>query len=115
MQYSITIAVFLLLSLIAVLISGAPLKVHAIDISALFIALVIPSMIAYKNDIKKSFFIWFLGGIIGILYWDMLATYVIVKKEIFMGWYILYPIGITSIMLLQIIIKFISRQQHNAL
>jgi len=105
----ITVIVFILLSIISLYMSGAPLKVHAIDISALFIAFVIPNIVSYKKDIKKSFYIWLLGSIIGIFYWDVLTSYAIVKKEIFMWWYIIYPVCILSIMLLQIIIKYINR------
>lgn len=107
--------VFLLLSLISVVMSGAPLKVHAVDVSALFIAFVIPSVITNKNGSKNPLLIWLLGSIVGILYWDIVAAYVIVKKELFMSWYIVYPVGISLIILLQITTKYISRKKHNAL
>jgi len=35
-------------------------------------------------------------------------TLVIVKRELFMGWYILYPVGLTGLILLQLAVKYIS-------
>ena len=85
--------------------SGAPARVHAVDISALFIAFVVPGLIV-KN--KKKLYIWLFGAVIGLLYWDVLSASVIVKREILMGWYIVYPVGAIAILLLQFITKYIN-------
>ena len=88
--------------------SGAPLRVHLVNIAALFIALVIPNLIVIIKNIKKPLYVWFFGGVIGLLLWDIFSTYVIAKKEIFMGWHIIYPIGIFGLLSLQTFIKYIS-------
>jgi hypothetical protein len=88
--------------------SGAPFKVHAVNMSALFLAFVIPSIIVNIKNIKKPFYIWLLGSVIGILLWDTLSAFVIVKRELFMGWYIIYPIGITALVSLQLLVNYIN-------
>ena len=37
---------------------------------------------------KKQLFIWSLGAAAGLLFWDIVSAQVIVKREVFMGWYI---------------------------
>ena len=106
----ITVGVFLLLSIVSIIFYGAPFRAHAVDITALFIALLIPKFITKNKENKKQIYIWLLCGVIGILYWDVLSSFVIVKKEIFMGWYIIYPFGIVAILLVQAIIKFINKK-----
>lgn len=103
-----TVVVFILLSLASIVISGAPLRVHAVNISALLIAFVIPSLISKYKANKKQIYIWLFGGIIGLLYWDVLSAFVIVKREIFVGWYIVYPAGIVAILFLQTLVKYIN-------
>ena len=102
----ITILVFLALSLVFITISEAPFKVHVVDISALFVAFVIPSIISIMKDNKNQKYIWLVGATIGLLYWDILFSSVIVKRELFMGWYVIYPIGIGALYLLQIITMY---------
>jgi len=92
----------------SILISGAPFKVHVVDISALFIAFVIPGLIASTKKAKRPIYIWLVGSIIGLLFWDVFSAYVIVKREIFMGWYFVYPIGVTMLVLLQLLVKYIN-------
>ena len=103
-----TVIIFILLSLISLVISGAPLRVHAVDISALFIAFVLPGLFTNKKENKKQIYIWLFGGVVGLLYWDALSALVIGKREIFMGWYIVYPVGILAILLLQLLVKYIN-------
>lgn len=106
----ITVGAFLLLSIVSIIFYGAPFRVHAVDITALFIALLIPNLIAKNKENKKQIYIWLLGGVIGIFYWDVLSSFVIVKKEIFRWWYIIYPVGIAGIILIQAIIKYINQK-----
>lgn len=98
-----------MISLVSIVMSGAPVRVHAVDISALFIAFVVPGVLAINKNNKKQFYIWLFGAVIGLLYWDVLSAYVIVKKEILMGWYIVYPAGVVVILLLQLLVKFINK------
>lgn len=109
-QFSITMVVFLLLSLISVVMSGAPLKVHAVDVSALFIAFVISGLIANNKETKKQYFVWLFGGVFGLLFWDVLSAYVIVKREIFMGWYIIYPVGLSALFILHSLVNYINKK-----
>ncbi len=100
--------VFVVLSLISIFSSGAQFIVHFINILSLFIALVIPSFIINLQKIKKPFLIWIFSAIVGILFWDIFYSLIIVKKELFMYWYIIYPVGIISLVILQIFIQYIS-------
>jgi hypothetical protein len=88
--------------------SGAPLRVHAVDIFALFIAFVIPGLIANNKEVKKQYLVWLFGGVFGLLFWDVLSSYVIVKREIFMGWYIIYPVGLSAFLILHLLVKYIN-------
>ena len=88
--------------------SGAPARVHAVDISALIIAFVVPGLIVKNKKNKKKLYIWLFGAVIGLLYWDVLSASVIVKRELLMGWYIVYPVGAIAILLLQFITKYIN-------
>jgi hypothetical protein len=90
------------------MISGAPPRVHAVDISTLFIAFVVPGLMGINKEYKSQLFVWLFGAAIGMLYWDIFSSYVIVKKEIFMYWYIVYPIGIIFLSLFQLLAKYIN-------
>jgi uncharacterized protein YacL len=102
--------VFVTLSLMPIIFSEAPFRVHLIDALSLFIAFVVPSLITSLKKVKKPFLLWIIGAIIGILFWDIFSSFVITKKEIFMSWYIVYPIGIISLLLLQITVQYISNR-----
>ncbi len=109
MRHSYTIlGIFIIFSAISIAISGAPIRVHVVDISALFIAFVAPGFIARNKEIKTQFYIWLLGAVIGLFAWDILSAYIIAKREIFMGWFIIYPIGIVGLVLLQVAVKYIN-------
>ena len=107
---SITVIVFLLLSLAYVLTSGAPLRVHSVDIVAFAISFVVPGIVAQKQQTVNPLVIWFAGGIFGIFFWDIGSAYVIVKRELFMGWSIVYPTGVVGLLLLQLLVKYISKK-----
>jgi hypothetical protein len=62
------------LSVLSIAISGAPIRVHVVDISTLFIAFVIPGLIAFNKEIKNQLSIWLLGAVIGLLLWDVLSN-----------------------------------------
>jgi hypothetical protein len=105
------IDVFLLLSVASLLFwRGAPLRVHVIDITAFFVAFVIPSVLAFDLSLKKQLAIWLVGGTAGLFLWDIGSAYVIVKRELFMGWPILYPVGLGGLWLLQIAVKYIDKK-----
>lgn len=106
------IGVFALLSMLSLLIwNGPPLRVHAVDIAAFFLAFVVPGLLGSYvgcNSFKKVVMVWLLGGLIGLFLWDAGSALVIVKRELFMGWYILYPLGLMGLILLQLTVKYIS-------
>ena len=102
--------IFILLSVISVMSSGAPFKVHSVNVTALFIAFFIPNLLAKNKENKKRIIIWLSGSIIGMFYLDLLSSLVIVKKEIFFRWYISYPVGIAFILILQALTKYIDRK-----
>ena len=109
LRHSLTIlGIFLILSAISIAISGAPIRVHAVDIAALFVAFAAPGLTALNKETKTQLYIWLLGAVIGLFVWDVLSACVIVKREIFIGWYIIYPIGMLGLVLLQVAIKYIN-------
>ncbi len=86
------------------------MRVHAVDISAFFIAFVVPGVLGFNLSLKKQLVTWLVGGIIGLFLWDVGSAYVIVKRELFMGWPILYPLGLIGLCLLQVAVKCIDRK-----
>jgi hypothetical protein len=117
-KYVMTIIViYAILSTALLLISGAPIRVNLVDIASFFIAFVVPGMLAFHlNRMNQVIMVWLVGGGIGLFMWDVVSTLVIVKRELFMGWYILYPIGLTGLVLLQIVVKYISdKAPYNAI
>jgi hypothetical protein len=104
-----TIGVFVLLSILSLLIwNGPPLRVHAVDITAFFFAFVVPGLLALYTGPKKEVIVWLLGGAVGIFLWDAGSALVMLKRELFMGWYVLYPLGLIGLVLLQLAVKYIS-------
>lgn len=51
-------------------------------------------------------YIWLAGAIVGLLLWDIMSSFVIVKRELFYGWFIIYPVGLLALYLLQLLTKF---------
>ena len=96
---------FLVLSLGSIFLSGAPVKADAVNIVCFFVALVLGTVAAekIKSDIP-TYVIWIIVGLAGLFAWDVASSVVIVKAEVFMGWYILYPIGLLGILCLQIMV-----------
>jgi len=103
------IGIFVLLSVLSLLIwNGAPLRVHAVDIAAFFVAFVAPGLLAFNLGRKKQVVIWLVGGTIGLFLWNLGSAFVIVKRELFRGWLFLYPLGLIGLVLLQSVVKYIS-------
>ena len=76
----VVFTIFLLISVVSVLISGAPIRVHAVNIFALFIAFIVPSLAAVKFN---KYVIWLCGAVLGIIVFDIGSAYVISKRELF--------------------------------
>ena len=106
----VSIAIFTVVSLASIAVSGAPFKVHLVNVSCFFLAFVVGAVAAerYKNSINKSV-TWLLCGVTGLLLWDGLSALVIVKAEVFMGWYLKYPIGLLGILFLHFLVWLICR------
>ncbi|WP_189484276.1 hypothetical protein [Alishewanella tabrizica] len=106
----VSVSIFAMLSLTSVLVSGAPLKVHLVNIFCFFLAFVVGAVAAerYKNSMNRLV-IWLLSGAAGLLLWDGLSALVIVKAEFFMGWYLKYPIGLLGILLLHFLVWLVCR------
>jgi hypothetical protein len=50
-----------------------------------------------KSDLS-IYVIWLVVGLVGLFAWDVVSSLIIVKAEVFMGWYILYPAGLLGIL-----------------
>jgi len=105
-----TVVVFIVLSLVFIVVSDAPFKVHAVDISALFIAFVIPSLVINAVKEKQQLYILLFCAVAGLLFWDILTAYIIVKRDVFMGWYVFYPVGFLVLFMLHILVKYLNKK-----
>lgn len=63
---------------------------------------------AFNLRRKNKVLIWLLGAGIGLFLWDVSSAFVIVKRELFMERFFLYPLGLIGLLLLQFIVKYIS-------
>ena len=100
------------LSVLSVALSGPPAIVHAVNIGCFFVAFVVGTVLAERRTGNvPSYVIWVLLGTLGLLLWDILSSFVVVKAEIFMGWYILYPLGLVGLVALQLIAITTSKLQ----
>ncbi|MEX1215548.1 hypothetical protein [Saccharospirillum sp.] len=103
---------FVVLSVLSLVVSGAPLRVNAVNIGCFFVAFVVGTVLAERRSVGlPGYVIWLLLGAVGLLLWDLLSALVIVKAEVFMGWYIIYPLGLVGLMALQLLAVAISRLQ----
>lgn len=103
---------FAVLSVISVALGGAPARVHAVNISCFFVAFVGGAVLAERRvGNLPSYTIWLVLGVIGLLLWDLLSAFVVAKAEVFMGWYVLYPLGLVGLVLLQILALATSKLQ----
>ena len=102
--------IFFILSSVPIILSGASLKVHAVNIGCLFLSYFIPSVVAERYFyIKPKMLAWIVGGLIGLVIFDTLSSMVIVKREFLMGWYIIYPVGIFWLVVLQLLTGRLSK------
>lgn len=112
MKISIVLSItfFLVLSLVSIALSGAPMKVHIVDIGCLFIALVFATIIAERfKSLRSKVFIWISIGVIGLFVFDILSSLMIFKREVFMGWDLIYPIGLSGLVMIQFIIVMLEK------
>ncbi|WP_226647318.1 hypothetical protein [Microbulbifer variabilis] len=101
---------FIVLSLGSITLSGAPAKVHVVNVVCFFVAFVLGTVVAEKRlSNLPAYIIWLMAGLVGLFSWDVVSSLVIVKAEIFMGWYILYPAGLLGILCLQILARAASK------
>lgn len=101
---------FFVLSLSSIPLSGAPAKVHAANIVCFFVAFVLGTVIAEKRKGDLPIYvIWLVVGLVGLFAWDVVSSLVIVKAEVFMRWYILYPAGLLGILCLQILARVVGK------
>jgi len=101
---------FIVLSLVSLFISGAPVKVHTTNIICFFLAFFLGTVAAEKRLIDlPDYLIWLAAGLVGLFAWDLASSLIIVKAEVFMGWYILYPIGLLGILCLQFLARAIGK------
>ncbi|MEZ8188273.1 hypothetical protein ACED29_20940 [Shewanella sp. 5S214] len=101
---------FFVLSLGLIALSGAPAKVHAANIVCFFVVFVLGTVVAEnrKSDLP-IYVIWLVVGLVGLFAWDVVSSLIIVKAEVFMGWYILYPAGLLGILCLQILARAVGK------
>jgi hypothetical protein len=104
--------IFAVLSALSVALSGAPAKVHVVNIGCFFVAFVVGTVMAERRAGNLiGYIIWVLLGAVGLLLWDILSSFVVVKAEIFMGWYVLYPLGLVGLLALQLLALATSKLQ----
>lgn len=105
-------SIFTVLSAFSVALSGAPARVHAVNIGCFFVAFVAGTILAERRAGNlPDHVIWLLLGAVGLLLWDILSAFVVVKAEVFMGWYVLYPLGLVGLVILQLLARATSKFQ----
>ena len=88
--------------------SGAPIKVHAANMFSFFIAYVLATVaVEYRWFKLSKLQIWLAFSILGLVIFDVLSALVIAKRELFMGWFIIYPVGIAGLVLLHIVASYL--------
>ncbi len=103
---------FAVLSAFSVALSGAPARVHAVNIGCFFVAFVVGTVLAERRAGNlPGYIIWLLVGAVGLLLWDILSAFAVVKAEVFMGWYVLYPLGLVGLVVLQLVAVATSKLQ----
>lgn len=103
---------FAVLSAFSVALSGAPARVHAVNIGCFFVAFVVGAVLAERRaGNRPGYIIWLLVGAVGLLLWDILSAFAVVKAEVFMGWYVLYPLGLVGLVVLQLVAVATSKLQ----
>ncbi|WP_157960438.1 hypothetical protein [Marinimicrobium alkaliphilum] len=103
---------FVVLSVLSVALSGAPARVHAVNIGCFFVAFVVGTVLAERRAGNlPGYVIWLLVGGVGLLLWDILSAFAVVKAEVFMGWYVLYPLGLAGLVVLQLVAVASSKLQ----
>ncbi|AWF82283.1 hypothetical protein BTJ40_16420 [Microbulbifer sp. A4B17] len=101
---------FVVLSLGSLFLSDAPAKVHAVNIACFFVAFFLGTVVAEKRPSDlPTYIIWLVAGLLGLFAWDVVSSLVIVKAGVFMGWYIIYPVGLLGILCLQIMARAASK------
>jgi hypothetical protein len=72
------------LMLVAVLVSGAPPRVHVVEGIALAISFILPAVFVEKlSDLKRRWFLVLVCGLLGGLAWDIGAALTIAKGNAF--------------------------------
>ncbi|WOH36741.1 hypothetical protein RI844_15390 [Thalassotalea fonticola] len=109
-----SIVIFIILSIAYLSISGAPLRVHASLICSFFLAYVGGTFAAEKQWFTRSkHSTWLWCGLAGLFMFDVLSAWTIGKRELFMGWYFIYPMGLLGLITLQIFGEFIGKKLSN--
>ncbi len=104
--------IFAVLSALSVALSGAPAKVHVVNIGCFFLAFVAGTVLAERRvGNRRHYVIWMLSSAVGLLLWDILSSFVVVKAKIFMGWHVLYPLGLVGLVALQLLALTTSKLQ----
>ena len=104
----ILITCFVCLCVASLFISGASMMVHVVNVATFSLAFVVPGLVASRLSFPRQFVTWLIGGAIGLFLWDIGVSLVIVKYDFFSGWYYLYPLGLTTLICLQLAVKYIS-------
>ncbi len=85
---------------------------HAVNIGCFFVAFVVGTVLAERRAGNlPGYVIWLLVGGVGLLLWDILSAFAVVKAEVFMGWYVLYPLGLAGLVVLQLVAVASSKLQ----
>ena len=85
-------------------VSGAPTSVHIVDGVALFIAFWLPALwVRTPRDLLGRWMIWIPLVFVGLVFWDLASAEVIVKKDVFDGAHVLYPLGVVGMSVLLLV------------
>lgn len=107
---AISIGIYLTLSAFYLAMNHSSIKIQTIDLGSFFFIYVLPTLAIEKKWTKiAQFKMWVLFALVGIFAYDALSSLAIVKRELFMGWFIMYPIGIFAILFTHTFTLYLSR------
>jgi hypothetical protein len=91
----IAVAIYLAILVPVLISSGAQLRIELVDASALALGFLVPAFfIRCVSDLRRMLWLLVPWAALAVLWFDLWTAEFVVKRDPFMGWQVLYPIGV---------------------
>jgi peptidoglycan/LPS O-acetylase OafA/YrhL len=95
--------------------SGAPFRVRAADAIPLILGFLGPALLtAESSALGRHLWRYFGAILVALFVFDLVSAMVISKREVSMGWYIIYPLGGTVLLVLLFLHSSITKALRQA-